>query len=160
MVFSSMKWITREKAKVDRIACPWLIKNFVDKNAEFLFVPQEKVIEISKKENAIPFDTPGVELTHYEENGKELVSFDAIIKKYKLNDAALIGLAKIVRGADANIPDAPPESAGLEAAALGFRQLAKDDFDNMKLQFPLYDALYKYCQWKVEESGKLDHSVR
>jgi hypothetical protein len=155
-----MKWITREKAKVDRIACPWLIKNFVDKKPEFIFVPQDKVIEISKKENAIPFDTANVELTHYRENGKELVSFDAIIKKYKLKDAALLELAKIVRGADAEISDAPPESAGLEAAALGFRQLAKDDFDNMKLQFPLYDALYKYCEWKLEESGRLEHSVR
>jgi hypothetical protein len=155
-----MKWITREKAKVDRIACPWLIKNFVDKNPEFMFVPKDKVIEISKKENAIPFDTPGVELTHYKENGKEFVSFDALIRKYRLNDAALIELAWIVRGADADIPDAPRESVGLEAAALGFRQLAKNDFDNMKLQFPLYDALYKYCQWKLEESGKLEHSVR
>jgi len=154
-----MKWITREKAKVDRIACPWLIKNFVDRNAEFLFVPKDKVIEMSKKENAIPFDTPGVELTHYKENGKEFVSFDAIIKKYEVKDAALLELAKIVRGADATIPLAPPESAGLEAAALGFRQLAKDDFDNMKLQFPLYDSLYSYCQWKLEESGKLEHSV-
>ena len=155
-----MKWVTREKAKVDRIACPWLIKHFVDKNADFLFVPKDKVIEVSKKENAIPFDTPGVELSHHMENGREFVSFDAIIKKYNVKDAAVLELANIVRGADANIPDAPPESSGLEAAALGFRRLAKDDFDNMQLQFPLYDALHKYCQWKLEESGKLEHSVR
>ena len=155
-----MKWITREKAKVDRIACPWLIKNFVDEEPKFIFVPQDKVIEISKKENAIPFDTTGVELTHYKENGKEFVSFDAIIRKYQINDAALYELAKIVRGADSDISDAPPESAGLEAAAVGFRQLAKDDFDNMKLQFPLYDALYRYCEWRLKESGKLQHSLR
>ncbi len=155
-----MKWITREKAKVDRIACPWLIKKFVDKDAEFLFVPKDQVQIIAKKKNATPFDAPAVELTHYEEHGKEYVSFDAIIRKYKLRDPALLELAKIVRGADAKIPDAPPESAGLEAAALGFRALAKDDFYNMRIQFPTYDALYKYCQLKVEGTGKLEHAVR
>ncbi len=154
-----MKWITREKAKVDRIACPWLIKKFVDKDAEFLFVPKDQVQTIAKEKNATPFDAPGVELTHYEEQGKEYVSFDALIRKYKLRDPALLELAKIVRGADAKIPDAPPESAGLEAAALGFRALAKDDFDNMRIQFPTYDALYKYCQLKVEGKGKLEHAV-
>lgn len=154
-----MKWATREKAKVDRIACPWLITHFVDNNAEFLFVPKEKVQEVAKKEHAIPFDTPGVELTHYEENGKEFVSFDAIMRKYKIKDAALQEMAKIVRGADARIPDTPPESAGLEAAAMGFRALAKDDFENMKLQFPLYDALYKYCQLKAQQVAKLEHST-
>jgi hypothetical protein len=154
-----MKWITREKAKVDRIACPWLIKKFVDKEAEFLFVSKDQVQTIAREKNATPFDAPGVELTHYEEQGKEYVSFDAIIRKYNLRDPALLELAKIVRGADAKIPDAPPESAGLEAAALGFRALAKDDFDNMRIQFPTYDALYKYCQLKVEGTGKLEHAV-
>jgi hypothetical protein len=154
-----MKWVTREKAKVDRIACPWLITHFVDENAEFLFVPKERVQEISKKEDAIPFDAPGVELTHYKENGKEFVSFDAIIKKYRLSDGALLEMARIVRGADAHIPDTPPESAGLEAAAMGFRELARDDFENMKLQFPLYDALYKYCQMKVQQGLNLQHAL-
>jgi hypothetical protein len=153
------KWITREKAKVDRIACPWLISHFVDKEAEFLFVPKDNVQEIAKKENATPFDAPGIELTHYEENGKERVSFDAIIKKYSLKDPALLELAKIMRGADANIEDCPSESAGLEAAAMGFRNIAKDDYDNMRLQFPLYDALYKYCQMKLEQSAKIEHAV-
>jgi len=155
-----VKWITREKAKVDRIACPWLIKKFVDKDAEFLFVPKEQVLEMAKKENATPFDTPGVELTHYEENGRKCVSFDAIIKKYKIRDKALDELAEIVRGADADIADAPPKSVGLEAAALGFRQMARDDFENMRLQFPFYDALYSYCLWKLEHAGSLEHSVR
>jgi hypothetical protein len=155
-----VKWVTRERAKVDRIACPWLIKHFVDKEAEFLFVPKERVLEVAKKENATPFDTPGVELTHCKEDGKEFVSFDAIMMKYRIEDEPLSMLAKIVRGADADIPDSPPESAGLEAAALGFRLLAKDDFENMRLQFPLYDALYEYCKWKVEQFGKLEHSVR
>lgn len=154
-----MKWITREKAKVDRIACPWLIKHFIDKDAEFLFVPKENVLEVAQKQNAVPYDAPGVELTHYREDGKEFVSFDAIMKKYKVQDAALKVLANIVRGADASIPDAPVESAGLEAAALGFRLLAKDDFENMRLQFSLYDALYRYCQWKVEQAGQLERSV-
>jgi len=155
-----MKWITREKAKVDRIACPWLISRFVDKNAEFLFVNKEKVMEISKKENAIPFDTPGAELMHYKEGGKEYVSFDAIIKKYNLKDPALHELAKIVRGADAKIDNPPIESAGLEAAALGFREIAKDDYENMKLQFPLYDALYQYCKLKLAQDIKLEHAAK
>lgn len=137
-----MKWVTREKAKVDRIACPWLISRFIDKEPEFLFVPKEKVLEVAKSKNAIPFDSPGAELYHYEVDGKEYVSFDSIIKKYNLKDPALLEFAKIVRGADANIPDAPPESAGLEAAALGFREITKDDHENMKLQFPFYDAMY------------------
>ena len=153
-----MKWVTREKAKVDRIACPWLITRFLDKDAQFLFVPKENVLEIAEREKAIPFDTPGVELTHYKEDGNEFVSFDAIMKKYGIQDEALRVLARIVRGADAKIPDAPVESAGLEACALGFRLLSTNDFENIKLQFPLYDALYRYCQWTVEESGKLEHS--
>ncbi len=143
-----MKWITREKAKVDRIACPWLIKRFIDPDAEFLFVPKDKVLEIAKKENAIPFDVDGAELTHFYENGKEFVSFDAIIRKYNLKDPALLKLAEIVRGADARIENPPPESAGIEAAATGFRILAKDDYENMKMQFPFYDALYEYCKLK------------
>ncbi len=154
-----MKWVTREKAKVDRIACPWLIKKFVDPKAEFLFVAAEKVLEAAKKENATPFDAPGAELTHYKQDGADYVSFDAIIRKYALRDPALKELAKIVRGADTRIPDAPPESAGLEAAALGFRAVAKNDFENMRLQFPTYDALYKYCQLKVQGAAKLEHAA-
>ncbi len=153
-----MKWVTREHAKVDRIACPWLISRFVDRNPEFIFAPKEEVMKIAKSQGAIPFDTPGAELHHYKENGYEFVSFDAIIKKYNLNDPALLEFAKIVRSADASPPDAKPEGAGLEAAALGFRQIARDDHENMKLQFPLYDALYTYCKWRIEEGGKLEHS--
>jgi len=153
-----MKWVTREKAKVDRIACPWLISRFVDKNPEFLFVPKEKVLEVAKSEKAIPFDSPGAELFHYTENHKEYVSFDSIIRKYNLKEPALLEFAKIVRGADANIPDAPPESIGLEAAALGFREIAKDDHENMRLQFPLYDAMYAYVKAKMEGKAKLEHS--
>jgi hypothetical protein len=154
-----MKWVTRERAKVDRIACPWLIKKFVDKNPVFLFVPPEKIPQIVRETGAIAYDAKDVELTHYKENGDERVSFDAIIRKFKLTDPALLELAKIVRGADAKISDAPPESAGLEAMAHGFRNMAKDDFDNMRLQFPAYDALYKYCQLKVEGVQKLEYNA-
>ena len=153
-----MKWVTRENAKVDRIACPWLISRFVDKNPEFIFVPKDDVMKVAKSQGAIPFDTPGAELHHFKEKGYEFVSFDAIIKKYNLKDPALLEFAKIVRSADSSPPDAKPEGAGLEAAALGFRQIAKDDHENMKLQFPLYDALYAYCKWRIEEGGKLEHS--
>lgn len=155
-----VKWVTREKAKVDRIACPWLIRKFVDPNAEFLFVPAERVNEVAKAEGAIPFDAGGIEITHYREAGEERVSFDAIIKKYGLKDRALSDLAEIVRTADARgVPRPRPEGAGLEAAALGFRQVAKDDHENMRLQFPMYDALYAYCKWRVEQGGKLEHAT-
>jgi hypothetical protein len=153
-----VKWVTREKAKVDRIACPWLIKKFVDRDAEFLYVPADMVLEVAKNEGATSFDAPGAELTHYKEDGRDYVSFDAIIKRYGLKDEALLELARIVRGADTKIPDAPPESAGLEATALGFRALAKDDFDNIRLQSPTYDALYKYCQLRVQGAAKLQHA--
>ena len=128
-----MKWITREHAKVDRIACPWLIKNFVDKDAEFLFVPAEKVMEIAGEQNAIPFDVPDVELGHH---GDEC-SFDAIIKKYELDkkDASLLVLAKIVRGADTPNRSLTPQSAGLVAIATGFSINSRDDHENMSKQF-------------------------
>ncbi len=154
-----MKWVTRERAKVDRIACPWLISRFVDPDAEFLFVPREKVLEVAKSEDAIPFDTPGAELYHYQENGEDRCTFDAIIRKYGLTDPALLDLAEIVRTADTNQAVPRPEGAGLEAMALGFREKAKDDFDNMRMQFPAYDAFYEYCKLKVEDKGKLEHSV-
>ena len=155
-----MKWVTREKAKVDRIACPWLIKKFVDPQAVFLFVAPDQVKELAMKVGAVPFDAPGIELTHYKHEGREYVSFDAIIKKYGLKDPALLELARIVRGADAKIPDAPPESAGLEAAALGFRSLAKDDFENIRLQFAMYDALYEFCRNRLAGSVSLENSKR
>jgi hypothetical protein len=160
----SLNWVTAERATVDRIACSWLIKNFVDKDAQFYFVPLGSIQETVKTRSAIPFDTPHVELTHYTENGKEYVTFDAIIKKYNLKDRALTELAKIVRGADAKlsgVTDYAPEARGLEAAAVGFRILAsEDDHENMRLQFPLYEALYRYCQWIIEEGRELEHSVR
>ena len=148
-----MKWVTREHAKVDRIACPWMIRKFIDPQAEFLYVPAPTVMEVARKEGAIPYDTPGAELHHYEEGGHEYVSFDAIIRKYKLTDPALLELAKIVRVADGG-SGAEAEAAGLGAAATGFRRIAKDDFDNQRLQFPLYDAMYAYCQWRLDKQGQ------
>ena len=154
-----MKWVTREKARVDRIACPWLLRKFVDPQAEFLYVPKEKVGEVASREGAIPFDVPGAELHHYEEGGEEFVSFDAIIRKYRLRDPALLELAKIVRVADGGSGSAP-EATGLEAAATEFRTTAKDDLDSQRLQCPLYNALYAYCSWKVKEGGRLEHTGR
>ena len=143
-----IKWITRERVKVDRVACPWLIKKFVDPKAEFLFVPAEKVMEIAGKEGAIPFDVPNVELGHH---GKEC-SFDAIVKKYQLGaDRALVLLAKIVNGADTdNSLWQQPESAGLNAVAEGFRHLGfKDDHEINAREWIVYDGLYAYCQEMV-----------
>jgi hypothetical protein len=148
-----MKWVTREHAKVDTIACPWLIKNFVDKDAEFLFVPARKVTEVAKEQDAIPFDIPNVELGH---NGKEC-SFDAIIKKHELDkkEPALLELAKIVRGADTPNRALTPQSEGLLAIATGFSLISKDDYDNMSKQFYLYDALYAFCKSKNNKKAAL-----
>lgn len=144
-----MKWVTREHAKVDRIACPWLIKNFVDKDAEFLFVPSDKVIHVAKEQNAIPFDVPNVELGHHGEK----CSFDAIVKKYDLDkkDPALAELAKIVRGADTPNRSLTPQSEGLLAIAYGFSMNVKDDHDNISKQFHVYDALHSFCKWKMTQ---------
>ncbi len=139
---------------MDRIACPWLIRRFVDSEAEFLYAPTSVIKEVAKSENAIPFDAPDIELTHYQEDGQERVSFDAIIKKYGLKDPALLKMAEIVRGADARTAFEPPmESAGLKAVAEGFQVLAKDDHDNMTRQFPTYDALYAFCKLAVQKKG-------
>lgn len=142
-----MKWVTREKAKVDRIACPWLIRKFVDSRPEFLFVPADKVMEVVDKRNAIPFDIPNVELGHHADR----CSFDALIEKYNLKDPALLALAEIVRAADTDRKELAAESIGLEAIAEGFRQITNDDFDNMSKQFYVYDALYAYCERKIAQ---------
>ena len=145
----AMKWITRERVKVDRVACPWLIKKFVDPQAEFLFVPADQVITVAQQEGAIPYDVPNVEFGHH---GKEC-SFDAIVKKHGLaKDQALVLLAKIVNGADTdNTLYHQPEGAGLEAVAEGFRHLGfKDDHAQNAAEWIVYDALYAYCQEMVK----------
>ena len=144
-----MKWITREKVKVDRVACPWLIKKFVDKDAEFVFVPAEKVMAEAKRLDAIPYDVKDVELCHH---GKEC-SFEAILKKYKLTeDPALVLLGRIVNGADTdNTLYHQPEGPGLEAVAEGFRHLGfKDDHEQNAAEWVVYDALYAYCREMVK----------
>lgn len=143
--------MTRERAHVDRIACPWAIRRFVDPEAEFLFVPREEVFEVAQREGATPFDVPGSELSHFEEGGEERVSFDAVLLHFHLSEPALLDLAEIVRGADARLSHPRPESAGLRALAAGFQRIARDDHDNLRLQFPAYDALYAYCQRRLEE---------
>ena len=141
-----MKWVTREKARVDRIACPWLISRFIDRDATFRFVPAADVMQVAEREEATPYDVPGVDLGHHGDR----CSFDAFLDRYGLDDPALQALALIVRGADTDARQLTPESAGLHAAASGFRELARDDHDNMRLQFPLYDALYAYCRARLE----------
>jgi hypothetical protein len=140
-----MKWITRANVKVDRVACPWLIRTFVDKDAEFLFVPVDQVDSVAQKTGAIAYDTSGAELGHH---GDEC-SFDAIVEKYKVKDKAIDRVAKIVRGADTNQRDLTPESGGLEAIAEGFKRLAAaqgyDDHETLRRELHLYDALYLYC---------------
>lgn len=137
-----MKWVTRERPKVDRIACPWLIKRFVDPDAEFLYVPGDQVMATAEREGATPFDVPGVELGHH---GDEC-SFDAIVRTYGLADPALAQLALIVRGADTDAKDLTPESRGLEAVATGFHLAYQDDHEQLERELPVYDALYAYCR--------------
>jgi hypothetical protein len=137
-----MKWVTRENARVDRIACPWLISRFIDRDPTFLFVPSGDVMKMADREQAIPYDVPDVELGHHGDQ----CSFDAFLDKYKLEDPALQALALIVRGADTAQRTLTPESPGLYAFATGFQATSKNDFDNMARQFPAYDALYAYCR--------------
>ncbi len=138
-----MKWITREHVKVDRVACPWLIRKFIDPDAEFLFVPAGDVLAVARREGATPFDVPNVKLGHHE--GR--VSFEAIVDKYGIADPAIRLLAQIVHGADTS-PDlyGRPEAAGLRAIAEGFRHLGfRDDHEILEREFIVYDALYAYC---------------
>ena len=143
-----MKWVTRENAKVDRIACPWLIRRFIDPDAEFLYVPADEVKSVAGREGAIPYDVPGVELGHVD--GR--CSFESILLKYGLTtDPALVALGRIVHAADiaADIGTAP-EGAGLKAIAHGFALLWKlEDHRKIELESPLYDALYAWCQEHV-----------
>lgn len=140
-----MKWVTRARPRVDRVACPWLIRRFVDHEAEFLYVPADRVAEVAAREGAVPFDVPGVELGHH---GAEC-SFDAIIQKYRLADPALRRLALIVRGADTAARDLAPEAPGLEAIAEGFRLAYGDDHELLERELPVYDALYAYCRQRA-----------
>jgi len=144
-----MKWITRERPKVDRIACPWLIKRFVDHEAEFLYAPANQVLAVAEREGATPYDVPDAELGHH---GGEC-SFDAIIHKYDLakDDPALARLALIVRGADTQQRDLTPESRGLLAVAQGFSEAYADDHAQLAAELPVYDALYAWCRTQAKK---------
>jgi len=157
-----MKWVTREHVHVDRVACPWLIRKFVDPEAEFIFVPVEKIEETVETEGATPFDAPRVDLGHKGDK----CSFDAIIEKYHLKDEALHELAKIVRAADTDNRELAPESIGLEAIASGSMMIVKDDHEAIEKGRYIYDSLYAYCQLRIlrekykKELEKMDRKQR
>ena len=142
-----MKWITRERPKIDRIACPWLIKNFVDKEAEFIYVPTELVKEKAKELDAIPYDIPGVDYTHE----GPFCTFDTILKRHQLTDPALQQLAIIVRGADTNRFDLAKQSAGLWAIFAGLSYSYTNDFDMLAIGMKIYDALYSWAKYVSTE---------
>jgi hypothetical protein len=142
----AMKWVTRERPKIDRIACPWLVARFIDDAAEFLFVPARDVVRIAQQTGAIPYDIPGVELSHVGER----CSFDAFRARYGLDDPALERLARIVRGADTARLDLTPESAGLLAISLGLGRVLQDDHELLKIGMTLYDGLFAWCRDDAE----------
>lgn len=143
-----MKWVTRERPKIDRIACPWLIAKFIDKEPEFLYVPSGDVLNVAERTGAIPYDIPDVEFSHVD----ELCSFDAFLKKYNLTEPALQQLATIVRGADTSRLDLTPQSAGLYAISLGLSKSYSDDHEMLKHGMVMYDALYAWCKSCQEET--------
>jgi len=142
-----MKWITRERPKIDRIACPWLIKNFVDKGAEFIYVPKEEVFLKATALKAIPYDIPGAEYSHY---GDEC-TFDYIIQKHQLSDPALLQLAIIIRGADTDHFEFAAQSAGLWAISAGLSYNEKDDHKMLETGMKIYDALYSWAKYVQQE---------
>lgn len=145
-----MKWITREKVKVDRVACPWLIRRFVDPDAEFIFVPAELVVAKARELGATPFDIEGCELGHHGED----VSFNSILKKYNLTDPVLVLLGEIVRAADSHPSNPHPAGEGLRWVAFGFSALGLSDPEILEREFIVYDALYAECQRRVASAAK------
>ncbi len=137
-----MKWITREKPKIDRVACPWLIARFIDKEPEFIYAPTTQVLALAQKLDAIPFDVHGVEFSHV----GDLCSFDAFLKKYDLADPALNDLALIVRGADTDNLSLAPQAAGLLAISIGLSHNFENDHIMLEHGFVIYDALYSWCK--------------
>lgn len=137
-----MKWVTRERPKVDRIACPWLISRFIDQQPDFLFVPKDQVLQVASEQQAIPYDVADVELGHH----GEFCSFDAFLNKYQLSDPALQKLAVIVRGADTDRLDLAPESAGLLALSFGLSEQFTDDLVQLQHGMVMYDGLYAWCR--------------
>ena len=145
-----MKWVTRERPKTDRIACPWLIRGFIDPDAEFMYVPADKVLEVAAREGARSYDAPGAEYTHRD----GLCSFEVLVEAYGIDDPAVRLLARIVHGADvADDRDATPESRGLLAVAEGFHLLDLGDHRQLELSLPVYDALYAWCRNEVAQGA-------
>jgi hypothetical protein len=148
-----MKFVTRAHARVDRIACPWLIRRFIDPNADILFVPADQVMRVAREQDATPFDVPSAELGHH----GDLCSFDAFLEKFHLTDPALRDVAQIVRGADTDQREITPESAGLFAIATGFQKLSPstfpDDHALLAAEAPLYDALYEFCRSRRKDDS-------
>ena len=145
-----MKWVTRSHVHVDRVACPWLIRRFIDSKAEFIFVPKSQVEQVVKETGAIPYDAPNVELGH--KDGK--CSFESLIEKYGLADPALLRLAKAIHAADIETDLRTDEIApGLEAIAVGYSLRFPDDMENLNRQFEVYDALYAWCRLQVAKQG-------
>lgn len=137
-----MKWVTRERPKIDRIACPWLIARFIDKTPEFLYVPADQVMAVAAETGAVPYDVAGVEMTHV----GDMCSFDAFLKKYNLTDPALQHVAEIVRAADTGKPEASPQAHGLLAFSLGLSKNFSDDHEMLAQGMVMYDALYSWCR--------------
>lgn len=144
-----MRWVTRERPKIDRLACPWLIRRFVDPEAEFLYVAADRVLAVAADTGAVPYDVPGVEYTHVGER----CSFDAFVAKHDLRDPALHRLARIVRGADTDRPDLAPECPGLLAISIGLGRVYRDDHELLERAMVLYDALYAWCGGAPETHG-------
>ena len=142
-----MKWITRERPKIDRIACPWLIKNFVDKDAEFIYVPKENVFTEAKKLGAIPYDIPGAEYSHE----GAYCTFDYIVKKHNITDSAVQQIAQIVRGADTDCFGLAAQSAGLWAISAGLSFNYKNDYEMLETGIKIYDALYSWAKYAQDE---------
>jgi len=142
-----MKWVTRERPKIDRIACPWLIARFIDQSPEFLFVPATDVMRVAEESAAIPYDVPGVELSHVGDQ----CSFDAFLRKYALTSSALARLAVIVRGADTARLDLAPEASGLFAISLGLSNIFVDDHEMLRHGMVMYDALLAWCVYCQNE---------
>ena len=145
---ASTRWVTRERPKIDRIACPWLIARFIDKDAEFLYVPTAEVKNVAAARQAMPYDIPDVAFSH----DGDLCSFDAFIKRYRLHDPALAQLAVIVRGADTAKLDLAPQAPGLVALSVGLSRLFSDDHDMLKHGMVMYDALYRWCKEGRDEA--------
>jgi len=143
-----MKWVTRERPKIDRIACPWLVTRFIDPAAEFLFVAAATVLQVAAEAGATPFDVEGAELSH----DGPLCSFDALLRKYQLTDPNLLELAVIVRGADTAQPQLAPQCAGLLAISLGLSQCFSDDHEQLAHGMVMYDALYAWLQHARQET--------